>query len=125
MMKKILVVDDEPYIVKLIESRLKANDYEVIVSYDGEEGLAKAIQSLPDLIILDIMMPKMDGPAIAEAIRANPKTARIPIIFLTALVKKTETENTDHVIGGQYFIAKPFKPEELLATIKSVLQKKA
>jgi two-component system alkaline phosphatase synthesis response regulator PhoP len=124
MAKKVLIVDDEPYIVKLIESRLKANDYEVIVAYDGEEGLTKAVQYLPDLIILDIMMPKIDGPAMAEEIRANPKTASIPIIFLTALVKKAETENTN-VIGGQYFIAKPFKPEELLATIKIVLAQKA
>ncbi|MBN2440809.1 MAG: response regulator, partial [Spirochaetales bacterium] len=121
MAKKILVVDDEPYIVKILSSRLRANGYDVIMAYDGVEGLAKAKEGLPDLVIADVMMPNMDGPTMAETLKNEAATAHIPVIFLTALVKKEEEKAEENLIGGNYFMAKPYNPEELLSMIKKVL----
>jgi CheY-like chemotaxis protein len=124
MPKKILVADDKQYVTNLLESKLKSNGYAVITSKDGQDALEKAIAHVPDLIILDILMPRMDGTTAAEEIRNNPKTAHIPIIFLTALVVKSEEQATQHVIGGNYFIAKPFEMQDLLSLIKEIFQEK-
>ena len=121
MVKKILVVDDEPHIVKTLSARLRANGFDVITAYDGEEGLAKAKQTIPDLIITDVMMPNMDGPTMAETLKNESSTSNIPVIFLTALVKKNEEKAQQNLIGGNYFMAKPFNPTELLFMINKVL----
>jgi adenylate cyclase len=113
MATKVLVVDDEPGIVKMVESRLKAAGYEVITAADGEEGLRKCKLFKPDVAVLDIMMPGMTGNAVAEAMRDDPALHGIPVIFLTALVKRHEVAKA-RTIGGHYYLAKPFKGEELL-----------
>jgi len=116
MATKVLVVDDEPEIVTLVESRLKASGYEVITAADGEEGLKKCKLFKPDIAVLDVMMPRMSGDSVAEAMKDDPELRHIPIIFLTAIVKKHEVAKP-RPIGGHYFLAKPFKGEELLELI--------
>ena len=113
MATKVLVVDDEPEIVTLVESRLKAGGYEVITAINGEEGLKKCKLFKPDIAVLDIMMPGMSGDSLAEAMKDDPALCNIPVIFLTAMVKKHEVPK-GQTIGGRYYLAKPFKGEELL-----------
>ena len=122
-MKKILVVDDEPHIVKMTELRLKANGYEVITAHDGQQGLDKARSEKPDLIILDIVMPYMDGGDVARALAEDDSTKDIPIIFLTALITKTEESlGIGITTGTHHIIAKPFEDEELLDKVKELLE---
>jgi CheY-like chemotaxis protein len=118
MVKKVLVlvVDDEPEILTLVESRLKAGGYEVITANDGEEGLKQCKQFKPDIAVLDIMMPGMTGDSVAEAMKDDPALCDIPVIFLTAMVKKQEAAK-GRAIGGRYYLAKPFKGEELLEVL--------
>ena len=123
MCKKILVVDDEPTIVKMLESRLKADGYEVVTASSGEEGLEQCKSSKPDAVILDIMMPGMDGNEVAAHMQEDPSFSKIPIIFLTAVVKPQEIPKS-RKIGGHYFLSKAFKITELLEILKKVLPEK-
>jgi DNA-binding response OmpR family regulator len=118
--KKILVVDDDPDIVEIVESWLTTNKYEVYTAHSGAEGLGKCKLIRPDAIILDIMMPDMDGSTVAFEMKNDPNTSNIPVIFLTGAVKASEVPKS-HKIGGQYFLAKPFKGEELLKMLEIVL----
>jgi CheY-like chemotaxis protein len=123
MGKKILVVDDEPTIVKMLESRLKADGYEVFTAHSGEEGLGKCKLEKPDAVILDIMMPDMDGSAVAAHIKEDPNLKQIPIIFLTAVIKPEEIPK-NRKIGGHYFLSKSFKITELHEILKKILPEK-
>lgn len=123
MGKKILVVDDEPDIVTLVESRLNANGYEVFTAYSGHEGLEKCKLLKPDAVILDIMMPEIDGSAMAAQMKEDPNTRQIPIIFLTAIIEPKEVP-ANHLVGGHYFLAKPFESEELLDMLRRILPEK-
>jgi adenylate cyclase len=118
--KVILVVDDDPDIVKIVELRLAANGYEVHTAHTGEEGLSKCKLIKPDAVILDLMMPDMDGSTVAHEMKDDPATSNIPVIFLTGAVKASEVPKS-HKIGGQYFLAKPFKAEDLLKMLQVVL----
>lgn len=120
MGKIILVVDDDPDIVKIVESRLTASNYEVHTAHTGEEGLRKCKLIRPDAVILDLMMPDMDGSSVAHEMKDDPNTSNIPVIFLTGAVKASEVPKS-HKIGGQYFLAKPFRGEELLKMLEIVL----
>ena len=120
MGKKILVVDDEPTIVKMLESRLTAEGYEVFTAHSGEEGLEQCKLAKPDAVILDIMMPDMDGSVVAAHMQEDPNLSKIPIIFLTAVVKPQEIPK-NRKIGGHYFLSKAFKLTELLEILKRVL----
>jgi CheY-like chemotaxis protein len=120
MKTKILVVDDERGIVEIVKEQLTANGYEVYTALTGEEGLRKCKSLKPDVIILDIMMPDMDGSSVAEDMKEDPDTADIPVLFLTGAVKPSELPES-HIVGGQYFLAKPFKSEELLKMLRIVL----
>ncbi|MCX5697004.1 MAG: response regulator [Candidatus Omnitrophica bacterium] len=122
MAKKILVVDDDPDMVAVLSKRLKSNRYQVVTAYDSEEGLEKAKVESPDLIILDVMMPGMDGAAMAAVLRESEETRNIPVVFLTGIVEKEEARWQDHKIGGNIFVAKPFDTKELLAIIKNKLE---
>ncbi len=122
MPKKILVVDDEPKIVKIVAFRLNEQGYQVITASDGQEALRKARQERPDLIILDIMIPKGDGGAVAEALRQDPQTMRIPILFLTSLVDGQQLELEGHTIAGNLFLAKPIDSNKLLSLVAQALQ---
>ncbi|HEX7535186.1 MAG TPA: response regulator [Syntrophales bacterium] len=120
MGKVILVVDDDPDIVKIVESRLTANGYEAHTAHTGVEGLSKCKLIRPDAVILDLMMPDMDGSSVAHEMKDDPDTCNIPVIFLTGAVKASEVPKS-HKIGGQYFLAKPFRGEELLKMLEIVL----
>jgi two-component system, OmpR family, alkaline phosphatase synthesis response regulator PhoP len=121
MAKKVLVVDDEPSIIKMVESRLKAGGYEVVTATGGEEALRKCRFFKPDVVVLDVMMPDKSGDAVAEEMSEDFSLRHIPIIFLTAIVTKGETPKD--TIGGCYFLAKPFKGKELLDMLQRVLGK--
>jgi len=125
-MKKILVVDDDPEIVDLIKIRLEANNYEVISSPDGEDGISKVQQEKPDLVIMDLMMPKMQGGDAVRLLMADNITKHIPILFLTALTaglpSEAEHRGVINIDGHQIpAIPKPFKSEKLLYEVKRMM----
>ena len=118
----ILVVDDEQDLLDLIEYNLKKEGYNVLKAENGVQGLEMAKQHVPNLVLLDIMMPKMDGIKVCEKMRANPDLKSIPVIFLTARSdEKTEVEGLD--IGADDFITKPISTTKLLSRIKAVLRR--
>ncbi|MDD5409466.1 MAG: response regulator [Candidatus Omnitrophica bacterium] len=119
--KKILTVDDEVDFLKILKLRLEANGYEVITAFDGEEALEKIKSQSPDLVILDIMLPKLNGEEVCRDIRKDPVLNKIPIIMLTG--KCTDVDRiVGRVIGADVYITKPFDFKELSSAIKKVLQ---
>src|ERR1700722_4492968 len=122
MKAKILVVDDEPDALELIEVNLKASGYEVLVADDGRGALQKARAALPDLILLDVMLPEMDGLEVCKALRRDAATALIPVIMLTA-----RAAEMDRVLGLELgaddYITKPFSPRELILRVKNLLER--
>lgn len=116
--KKILIADDEKMILKVIESRLKANRYDVVTAEDGEEALAKIFKVRPDLIILDLAMPKKNGYQVSSEVRKHPETAHIPIVILSAWVRDKAGENT---ALADVYVTKPFEAEHLLEVIRKLL----
>lgn len=113
MSKKILIIDDEPQLVKAIEVRLKANGYEVITAYDGQAGVEKAKGAKPDLILLDIIMPRMDGYEVSKKLKSDADTKDIPIVIFTASQQK-DLEKKCREMGVAEFIMKPFETQDLL-----------
>ena len=116
--KKILIVDDEPELVNLIRLRLEANGYEVIDASNGEEGLKKVEEERPDIILLDIMMPKKDGYTLMRELKRKEATKSIPIIALTG---KPKMKDLFEIEGIKDYIVKPFEDEDLLLRIKRAL----
>lgn len=121
MMRKILVVDDEPKLVELLKARLEANQYKVITAFSGTEALAKIRQEEPSLIILDVVMPGMDGGELAKNLMADDKTSSIPIIFLTSLVQPAEEYKVNAENRHYQTLAKPFNSGKLLETIQDFI----
>jgi DNA-binding response OmpR family regulator len=119
---KILFVDDEPELVDMVKMRLEANDYKVIPAYDGQEALEKAKKESPDLIILDLMLPKMDGYKVCGLLKKDARFAKIPIIIFTARAQQEDMKLGEEV-GANAYITKPFEPQVLLAKIKELLRK--
>jgi DNA-binding response OmpR family regulator len=120
-MKKILIIDDLPENVFILQDRLIQEGYEVITSYDGNDGIQKAYSSLPDLILLDVMMPDISGFEVCKILVNDEKTKHIPIILVTA---KAGAEDTKEGLeaGAFDYIKKPFNRVELLARVKSALK---
>lgn len=120
MSKKILVVDDEASIVKLVQFNLNKEGYQVEVAYDGEMALEMVDQFQPDLVVLDLMLPKMDGLEVCRRLRQEKK--HIPILMLTA-----KTDELDKVLGLELgaddYMTKPFSPRELLARVKAIFRR--
>jgi two-component system sensor histidine kinase/response regulator len=119
--KKILVVDDEKDILLMLEKRLTAEEYSVITATNGTNALQLAKSKCPDLIILDVVMPSMGGGEVAEKLKEDIRTKAIPVIFLTALLSKTEDYKEDHIIAGNITLPKPIDTEELLDQIQRLL----
>lgn len=118
----ILVVDDEQDLLDLIEYNLKKEGYNVLKAENGVQGLEMAKEHNPNLVLLDIMMPKMDGIEVCEKMRSNPDLKSIPVIFLTARSdEKTEVEGLD--TGADDFVTKPISTTKLLSRIKAVLRR--
>lgn len=117
---KILVVDDEPEAVELLEFNLKQAGYVVSTAGDGAEALKRARSQTPDMIVLDVMLPEMDGFEICKSLRLDSSTAKIPIIMLTA--KAAEIDRVLGLeLGADDYLTKPFSPRELLLRIKKIL----
>ena len=121
-MAKILIADDDEAINELIKINLELAGYKVITAFDGSKAFALAKQELPDLIILDVMMPEADGFTVAKRIRENETTKDTPIIMLTAM-GMLENKVTGFNIGADDYIVKPFEPEELLVRVKALLKR--
>lgn len=122
MSKRLLVVDDEPNLLRAVAACLKAEDYEVSTARSAHEALLQLAESVPDLIISDIRMPGMDGYKLARQLRGSPRTALVPIVFLTA-----KDETADRIegfrAGVDVYLTKPFEPDELIAVVKGILNR--
>ena len=121
--KKILAVDDEPSVLTLLEKRLTASGYEVFTTTKGKDAIEIAKREKPSLVILDILMPDMDGSETAAILHEDPATKDIPILFLTCLFTKREESIEGHEVGHNFFLAKPYDPKELLAEIEKLTKK--
>ena len=122
MKKRILVVDDEAALTRIIKLNLeRTGNYEVRTENLGSMAIPAAKEFRPDLIFLDVMMPDMSGDEVAALLKEDPMLSNIAFIFMTAIVTKEETQATETNIGGNIFLAKPVKTEELIATIERVL----
>lgn len=119
--KRILIVDDEPELVKAVQIRIEQGGYETLVAYDGREGLEKAKKEKPDLIILDLMLPKMDGYKVCGLLKADARYHEIPVIMLTARAQESDMK-TGQEVGADAYIIKPFEHQDLLAKIKELLK---
>jgi len=122
MDNKILVIDDDKSINELIKVNLELAGYEVIQAFDGIKGFALTKQELPSLVVLDVMMPEVDGYTVAKRIRENSETKNIPIIMLTALSQIDDKAN-GYNIGIDDYLVKPFEIEELLMRIRALLKR--
>jgi two-component system alkaline phosphatase synthesis response regulator PhoP len=122
MKEKILIVEDEKDIVKMLEYNLKKEGFRTSSANDGEEGLERARSEHPDLIILDLMLPRMDGLEVCKSLKSDNKTAGIPIIMLTAKAREAD-KVVGLELGADDYVTKPFSPRELQARVKAVLRR--
>jgi len=120
MSKTILIVDDEAYIVTSLEYVMQSAGFEVAVAYDGEEALEKVAETAPALVILDLMMPKLDGFEVCERIRQNPLWKDIRIIILTAKGRDIERKK-GMSLGADDYMTKPFSTRDILNRVKELL----
>lgn len=123
MSKTILVVEDEQDLVELLKVRLESLGYGVIEAYDGEEGLKKAKEDLPDLIVLDILLPKMSGYDVCLKLKTDKKYRKIPIVMLTAKFQPSDIRFGKE-LGAEAYITKPFEPQVLVDEIHRLLKDK-
>ena len=118
--ERILVVDDERHIVRLVQVNLERAGYQIVTAFDGREALEKVESEHPDLVILDVMMPYMDGFEVLQTLRKNPATSTLPVIMLTA-----KAQDADIFRGWQAgvdsYLTKPFNPMELLGFVRRIL----
>lgn len=117
----ILVVEDTPNVLELVEVTLRFKGYPVVTAMDGQQALEAIRKERPALIITDILMPKMDGFALAHALRKDPRTSQIPLIFLSATYVTSEDKMFAHSLGAVRFLEKPIDTEDFLLTIAEVL----
>lgn len=124
MKKTVLVVDDQPHIVRLIQVNLEKEGFQVVTAGDGVEGLQKLHALKPDLVILDVIMPRKDGFEVLREIKTDPSLSEIPVVMLTV-----KTHNADIVQGlregAELYLPKPFHPKELVSMVKRVLEEGA
>ncbi|HEX7713104.1 MAG TPA: response regulator, partial [Bacillota bacterium] len=122
MPSTIAIIEDEPNIVELVKYNLDREGYRTISAGTGKKGLELVHQELPDLVILDLMLPELDGMSVCKQLRSDPQTKAIPIIILTA-----KSEEADRVLGLEMgaddYVTKPFSPRELIARIRAVLRR--
>lgn len=122
MKQKILIADDEPEALELVEFNLKQASFAVITAADGEEALKKAKAQLPALVVLDVMMPELDGLEVCKLLRRDPATAAMPVIMLTA--KAAEIDRVLGLeLGADDYLTKPFSPRELVLRVKKLLER--
>jgi len=124
---KILIVDDDKDFVESTRTILESKPYEVVVAYEGEEGLKKAREEKPDLILLDVIMPVKDGFTAAKQLKKDPQLGKIPVLMLTAFSSKRQESSIPvsrgFTLEAEEYIEKPVSPEDLLATVERCLKK--
>ena len=123
MAKKVLIVDDEPNIVISLEFLMEREGFEVAVARDGSEALERIRSGRPDLVVLDVMMPKLNGFEVCQAVRADPELAGTLIVMLTAKGREAEM-NKGLALGADAYIAKPFSTRDLVTRVKSLLEER-
>ncbi len=121
-MERILIVEDDLDIAELVEINLVRKGYEVVKAHDGVEGLDVALKTEPDLVILDVMMPKKDGFALYKDLRRDPRTASVPVLFLTARAQ-LDDKISGLELGADDYVTKPFSPKELVLRIQAILKR--
>lgn len=121
--EKILLIEDERDMAYAVTLQLEAEGYDVINAYDGYEGFQKAKSDKPDLIILDLMLPKIEGYKVCRMLKFDDKYKNIPIILFTSRAQESDRE-TSKEVGADAYITKPFEPEILLSKIKELVKKK-
>lgn len=117
----ILVIDDEKEFLVLMEELLDIRGYDVLTADTGLEGIQLAVSKRPDLVILDISMPEMDGGQVAEKLKGHAQTQDIPIIFLTGLISKDDEVGSNHIVGGNIMFAKPCDMDALAEQIEKLM----
>lgn len=120
---RILLVDDDAGLTTLLALIFRRADFDVTVANSGEDGLRKAVESRPTLIMLDIMMPDMDGIEVCQELQANPQTADIPVLILSAS-SNTIDRDTALAVGASAFIQKPVSPSELVTRVRSLMSER-
>jgi two-component system alkaline phosphatase synthesis response regulator PhoP len=124
---RILIVDDDPVLVRTTQTILESKNYQVITAYDGDEGLKKAQQEKPDLILLDIIMPTKDGFHVCRQIKQDPQLSNIPVIILTSFAKFKGETNIPVTEGleleAEGYIDKPVSPQDLLDNVRRLLKR--
>jgi len=129
MSKRVLVVDDDPDIITFVVTVLEENGYSPLIANNGEEGMAKAVEERPDLIILDVLMPKQSGIKMYREVKGDEPLKGIPVIILSGIAKRTFLRSQEALteFGGQLvpepeaYLEKPVEPEELVETIKKLI----
>ena len=116
----VLVVDDDPVILKLLEVNFEMEGFNVVLASDGAEGLERAREVLPDIVVLDVMMPRMTGYEVAQALRDDGSTVHIPIIFVTARAQSSDVDRGME-LGVDDYVTKPFDPLDLIARVNTLL----
>ena len=119
--RKILVVDDQKHIVRLIQVTLERAGYEVVCAYDGLEALEQVAKERPEMVVLDVMMPRMDGFEVLQRLQADPKLQTIPVIMLTAKAQDADIFK-GWSQGVSSYLVKPFNPRELLTFVQRIFQ---
>jgi two-component system alkaline phosphatase synthesis response regulator PhoP len=123
MTKKILVIEDDPATLRLVDYSLKQEGYEVITATNGLDGLRKALGESPDLVILDVMLPGLDGFEICYRLRAEPATAKLPIMMFSAKAQEID-KDTGTRVGADDYLTKPSAPEDIVSHVAKLLEKK-
>ena len=119
-LKKVLVVDDDPYILMSLEFLMKKNGYDVMVARNGMEALELAEKQMPDIVLLDIMMPDVDGYEICRYIKKSDKLKRTKVVFMSAKTKESDIQK-GYDLGASLYIIKPFSTRELVKQIKELM----
>ena len=118
--KTILYVEDNEYNLKIVRQLLSRTSYKLIEATDGEQGVATALRDIPDLILMDIQLPKLSGLDATRRLRTDPKTAHVPIVVITSFALSGDSEKAKEA-GASAYLAKPYSPRELLALVRQYL----
>lgn len=118
--RRVLLVDDEPDLVQMVAMRLRVAGYEVTLAYDGEQALEQARQSKPDVMILDLMLPKLDGYQVCRTLKSEEATQAIPILIFTARAQDQDVKQA-HACGADGYLSKPFEANILLDKLRELL----
>lgn len=120
-MARVMAVDDDQVIRGLLEVNLEMEGYDVVTAFDGQDALDKALADPPDLILLDVMMPNLNGWQVAEALQADERTKRIPIVFLSARAMEADVQKGT-TLGAASYVTKPFDPIDLMELVGRLLE---